>query len=71
MAGLGLGLEHELMVADDPLKLQQVSIYTRKLRTGGRYIMKSGTQKSCPAIARQESQSLFVEQNIVWNWQVV
>lgn len=30
MAGLGLGLEHELMVADDPLKLQQVSIYTRK-----------------------------------------
>mgnify|MGYP001855734413 CR=1 FL=1 len=26
--------------------------------------MKSGTQKSCPAIARQESQSLFVEQNI-------
>lgn len=30
MAGLGLGPKHELMVADEPLKLQRVCIYTRK-----------------------------------------
>lgn len=30
MAGLGLGPKHELMVADEPLKLQWVSIYTRE-----------------------------------------